>query len=120
VDRYRGDFASDAPYEQWTLLPRESLRITYIDALDRLSNIQLSVGRLDECIATGHRILDVDPCREDAHRTLMRCYVQRGERAEALRHYRRCEEILRAELDVAPEPATSALFEQIRQRPDRV
>ena len=28
IGLYRGDFASDAPYEQWTLLPRESLRIT--------------------------------------------------------------------------------------------
>ena len=79
IGHYRGDFASDSPYEQWTVLPRESLRLGYIDALDRLSSrIQFGSGQLDDCIATGHRMLDVDPCREDAHRLLMRCYAGQG------------------------------------------
>ncbi len=54
------------------------------------------------------------PCREDAYRMLMRCYIRRGERAAALNLYRRCVDILRAEFDAVPEPTTTALFEQIR------
>ncbi len=114
MELYRGDFASDAPYEQWTLLPRESLRITYIDALDRVSRIQLSVGRLDDCIATAHRMLDVDPCREDAHRLLMRCYASRGRSYQAIRQYEFCCRMLKGTLEVDPAPETTRLYRAIR------
>jgi DNA-binding SARP family transcriptional activator len=114
VDCYRGDFAADAPYEQWTLLTRESLRITYIDALDRLSRIQLSVGTLDDCIATGHRMLDVDPCSEDAHRLLMRCYASLGRGYQALRQYEFCCRVLKQILGTEPLPETARLYRAIR------
>jgi hypothetical protein len=50
----------------------------------------------------------------------MRCHVRRGERAQALRQYRLCESVLRSEFETDPEPATKALFEQIRLDPDSV
>jgi hypothetical protein len=34
-----------------------------------------------------------------------------------MRQYRLCEQILRAEFDVAPEPSTVALYEKIRLDP---
>ena len=102
------------PYEQWTLLTRESLRITYIDALDRLSRIQLSVGTLDDCIATGHRMLDVDPCSEDAHRLLMRCYASLGRGYQALRQYEFCCRVLKQILGTEPLPETARLYRAIR------
>ena len=111
---YRGDFAADAPFEQWTLLPRESLRIKLVDALDRLSRIELADRRIDDCIATAHRMLDVDPCREDAHRLLMRCYASQGRTYQAMRQYEFCQRILRATIDAAPAPDTTALYRAIR------
>ncbi|HEU4396247.1 MAG TPA: BTAD domain-containing putative transcriptional regulator [Actinomycetota bacterium] len=115
VGLYRGDFASDAPYEQWALLPRESLRITYIDALDRSSRIQLRLGRLDECIASGLRMLAVDPCREDAHRLLMRCYASQGRIYQALRQYDFCCRMLQATLETGPASQTTTLYHAIRE-----
>jgi DNA-binding SARP family transcriptional activator len=114
IGYYRGDFAADAPYEQWTLLPRESLRLTYIDALDRLSGIQLGLGQLDDCIATGHRMLDVDPCREDAHRLLMRCYAGQGRVYQAIRQYEFCRRLLNATLQTEPAPQTTQLYRAVR------
>jgi DNA-binding SARP family transcriptional activator len=114
VGLYRGDFASDAPYEQWALLPRESLRITYIDALDRSSRIQLRLGRLDDCIASGLRMLAVDPCREDAHRLLMRCYASQGRVYQALRQYDFCCRMLQATLETGPASQTTKLYLAIR------
>jgi DNA-binding SARP family transcriptional activator len=114
IGYYRGDFASDAPYEQWTLLPRESLRIAYIDALDRLSGIQLGLGQLDDCIATGHRMLDVDHCREDAHRLLMRCYAGQGRVYQAIRQYEFCRRVLNATLQAEPGLQTTQLYRAVR------
>jgi DNA-binding SARP family transcriptional activator len=114
IELYGGDFASDAPYEQWALLPRESLRMSYIDALDRVSQIQLRTNRLDDCIATSLRMLAVDPCREDAHRLLMSCYAQQGRTYQALRQYDLCNRMLRAMLDTGPADETTQLYQAIR------
>ncbi|HEX6578812.1 MAG TPA: BTAD domain-containing putative transcriptional regulator [Jiangellaceae bacterium] len=114
IGHYRGDFASDSPYEQWTVLPRESLRLGYIDALDRLSRIQFGSGQLDDCIATGHRMLDVDPCREDAHRLLMRCYAGQGRAYQAIRQYEFCRRVLTAMLQSEPDIETTRLYRAVR------
>jgi DNA-binding SARP family transcriptional activator len=111
---YRDDFAADAPYEQWTLLPRESLRITFVDALDRLSRIEYAAQRFDLCIATAHRMLDLDPCREDAHRLLMRCYAEEGRLYAARRQYDLCDRVLRTTLQVGPARETTLLYSAIR------
>jgi DNA-binding SARP family transcriptional activator len=114
ADLYQGDFVSDAPYEQWTVLPRERLRLSYLDALDRMSRIHLRLGRLDDCIATGLRMLAVDPCREDAHRLLMRCYANQGRTYQALRQYEFCTLMLKATLDTGPSAETVQAYRSIR------
>ena len=96
------------------MLPRESLRIKLVDALDRLSRIELADGRTDDCIATAHRILEVDPCREDAHRLLMRCYADQGRTYQALRQYELCTRILQATIDASPATDTIRLYDTIR------
>lgn len=111
---YRGDFAADVPFEQWTLLPRESLRIRLVDALDRLSRLELADGRLDDCIGTAQRMLELDPCREDAHRLLMRCYAEQGRVYRALQQYDFCTRVLRATVDVGPAAETRRLHDLIR------
>jgi hypothetical protein len=50
----------------------------------------------------------------------MRCHVRLGERAQALRQYRTCAQVLAAEFGVGPEYLTEALFERIRLAPDSV
>jgi DNA-binding SARP family transcriptional activator len=115
IELYGGDFASDAPYEQWALLPRESLRLSYLDALDRVSRIQLRMNRLDDCIATGLRMLAVDPCREDAHRLLMSCYAQQGRTYQALRQYELCCRMLWATLETGPADETAQLYRVMKK-----
>jgi DNA-binding SARP family transcriptional activator len=43
----------------------------------------------------------------------MRLHAQMGNRAEALRVFGRCRELLREELGASPSPETEALFLQI-------
>jgi DNA-binding SARP family transcriptional activator len=115
---YRGDLCacSDAR----SIVERERLRAMYLNLLAFLADDRFQAGDYHACLDLAGRLLDGDPCREDAHRIVMRCHVRRGERAQALRQYQLCKEILRTELDVAPEPATEALFEQVRTNPAAV
>jgi DNA-binding SARP family transcriptional activator len=112
---YQGDFLEENPYEGWTVLTRESLRMSYLNTLDSLSRIYFKQKHYAACITACQLILARDRCREDAHCLLMRCYSHQGQDHLALRQYQVCRQALRLELDVAPSPATTQLFEQIRQ-----
>ena len=114
VSLYQGDFLEENPYENWTVLPRERLRLTYLTTLDRLSHIYYDQERYAMCITFSQLILARDRCREDAHSMLMRCYSRQGQDHLALRQYQACVEALRLELDVTPTPETTKLYELIR------
>ena len=118
VELYRGDLCIAADVH--ALIERERLRARYLTILAHLADYYYHEGDYPACIGYAWQLLGRDPCREDAHRLLMRSHVRRGQRAEALRQYRDCVEILRAEFDVTPEPATTALFEQVRLDPSSI
>lgn len=115
ISLYRGDFLAENPYESWAVLPRERLRLAYLITLDRLSHIYYHREQYAMCITLSQLILSRDRCREDAHCMLMRCYNHQGQDHMALRQYQACVDALRLELDVAPAPETTKLYEQIRQ-----
>jgi DNA-binding SARP family transcriptional activator len=118
VQLYRGDLAVET--DVGSVLERERLRARYLSLLAYLADYQYRAGHYGACLDHAWCLLGHDPCREDAHRVVMRCYLRRGERAAALRHYHVCAHILRAEFDAPPEPATTALFDQIRLRPSHI
>jgi DNA-binding SARP family transcriptional activator len=113
---YQGEFLADDPYEEWATVAREQLRLCYLDALDRLGALRLDSGDYAGCVAVCLKLLACDSCREDAHCRLMRCYSRQGQAQLALRQYRSCVTALRTELDVAPAPATTELFDRLRRR----
>ena len=112
---YRGDFMADDPYEDWAALTRERLRLAYLDALGRLSRLYFDAGHYTACANLCQRIIEKDPCREDAHRRLMRCYSRQNQPHLALIQYRACVRALSDELGVGADPATVRLHDQIRQ-----
>jgi DNA-binding SARP family transcriptional activator len=112
---YRGDFLADDRYEEWATFTRDRLRLAHLDALSRLSHLHFSTGRYAACAALCQRIVECDPCREDTHRRLMRCYSRQGQPHLALLQYRACVRALAAELGVDADPATASLNDQIRR-----
>jgi DNA-binding SARP family transcriptional activator len=118
VGLYRGDLAVET--NVGSVLERERLRARFLSLLAYLADERYRAGDYGACLEQAWCLLGHDPCREDAHRVVMRCYVRRGERAAALRHYQVCVHILRAEFDTAPELTTTALFDQIRYQPSQV
>jgi tetratricopeptide (TPR) repeat protein len=59
-------------------------------------------------------LLSIDPLREVSYQLAMRALAALGQRAEALRTYHRCVEVLERELDVEPDDETLALYDEIR------
>lgn len=113
VEIYRGDLL-DGLYDDWCVYERERLRLMYLSALETLMHYHQSRDEWNEAIALGQRLLGVDPLRERVHRDLMRCFLQQGNRAAALKQFSHCEHLMRAELDVEPMEETRALRDRIR------
>lgn len=115
VSLYEGDLVVGSDIQH--VLERERLRARYLSARGRLAEYHLEHGETDAALSDALDILAHDPCREDAHRMAMRCQVRLGQRAQALRQYRICREILEVEFQAAPERATDELFELVRLDP---
>ena len=120
VTLYRGDFLDgfyldgSPAFEQWALLERERLRTLALAAYQQLVDQAATAGQLDAATAYAQRLLQLDPWHEPTHRRLMRLLAQAGQRRAALAQYETCRTLLTAELGVAPDEATTALYEQIR------
>ena len=122
ISLYRGDFLDDlllddsAPFEEWSLLQRESLRRQILDALERLAESYLQRGEADAALHHARRQLALDAWREPAHRQVMRALVLGGQRNAAIAHYEECRRLLAAGLGVEPETATLELAAALKSR----
>lgn len=115
---YRGDLYEVA--DTFAAMERERLRERYLTLLTRLADAAFNTGDYATSLSYAKRLLQTEPCREDAHRRAMRCYMRLGERDQALRQFRLCETVLRHEFGAIPEPMTQALFQSVRLEPATV
>jgi len=110
---YRGDLLPDDLYADWTLVPRESLRRLHREASLTLANHHIESRDYAAVVALLAPLIERDPADEPVHRHLMRAHALAGRRHDALRQYQACVDALAAELDVPPEPETTALYDRI-------
>jgi DNA-binding SARP family transcriptional activator len=115
VQLYQGDLPDRG--DIWPVMEAERLRVLYLSSLAWLADDRFADSDYGTCLHYAHRLLASEPCREDAHRLIMRCYVRRGERAQALRQYQVCTRMLREEFAATPEPETTRLYDVVRTDP---
>jgi DNA-binding SARP family transcriptional activator len=105
---------AEDPYDDWAIAERERLRELYLELVTRLGELAFPEARYGEAVQRASRVLAADPIRETAFRLLMRAHAREGNRAVALRAYRRYAETLQRELGEEPAPETRDLARQIR------
>ena len=110
---YRGNYLEERLYEEWCSEERERLLTLYLRTADRLARALAEGERWEEVIEVCQAILGRDPCWEQAYRLMMVAYAELGNRAQAMRTYRRCVRRLREELQVEPTPETVRLYESL-------
>jgi DNA-binding SARP family transcriptional activator/predicted ATPase len=108
--------ARSAAFEQWLEERRRELRRELLQAIERAASRRLTAGDLPGATQLLERLVMLEPANERAQRELMECLARLGRHTDALRQYRACVEALRRDLDVAPEPATDALYRDILRR----
>lgn len=118
---YRGDLlegfdARSGAFEEVVQAERLNLRNEVSAGLSRLIKLCVLDEDYDAAILAARRLTTIEPLNEGAHRSLMELYARRHLYTEALRQYRLCRDALRRDLDVAPEPATEALYREIMRK----
>ncbi|HEX5501034.1 MAG TPA: AAA family ATPase, partial [Thermomicrobiales bacterium] len=108
-----GELLPEDRYADWA----EPRRAALSEQRQRLLlELAALLEREGDCAGAAERLrlaLAAEPTREEAHRQLMRVYALGGSRHQALRQYQICRDILRRELDTAPDRPTEALYQDL-------
>jgi predicted ATPase/DNA-binding SARP family transcriptional activator len=103
------------PFDDWAFAKSDELRHKLLQVLTSLSNDYCSLGQADQAIPHARRLVALDPLNETAHRLLMEIYLDAGQHNAALKQYQDCEQILRREMNLDPQPDTRELYKKIRR-----
>ena len=101
-------------FEAWLINQRERYRELAARVWQQLAEAQQAEGDNATALASAERWLQLDPWNEQAHRAKIVLLAHQGQRPAALAQYRLCCAVLKTELAVEPEAATTTLFERIR------
>jgi non-specific serine/threonine protein kinase len=116
IDLYAGELLPEDRYEEWSEEHRRRLREIHLSLLLSLTHLQEEREDHDGAAETLRKVLAEDPVREEAHVGLMRLHALRGHQGEALRQYKRLEEVLFQELGTQPSVESHVLREEIAGR----
>jgi LuxR family maltose regulon positive regulatory protein len=114
IDLYRDALLGCEPLSGRLLARRQQLALRFGLLVQAAGSALLAQGQAVQASRLYQRALCRDPLSESLHRALIGTQIGLGERAEALRSFQRCHDILQALLGVAPAPATLALVQQAR------
>jgi DNA-binding SARP family transcriptional activator len=121
---YGGELLPEDRYEHWCSERRSVLAELRVRLLLGMAEALELHGACNYAADQLRDVLQHDPTREAAHRQLMRLYVRMGAPDQAVRQFHICEDVLRRELDLAPQPETISLYGEIHahrlsQRPSK-
>ena len=112
VDRYPGELLPEF-YEDWVLAERERLGQHFARSLARLIQVCEEGRDYRSAIEHAKRLLRHDPLHESNYRRLMRLHACNGTARARCASDRACVAVLARELDVAPSPKTTDLYQRL-------
>jgi DNA-binding SARP family transcriptional activator len=113
--QYKGEYLPEDLYEPWAERRRESLREAWAGCLTRIGDLEMRLGEAASALHWYARIFEDDPSNEIVFQKMLKCYIQLGDRTEALRQYERFRKRLSTDLELQPGTQTEALVRDIRE-----
>lgn len=102
---------------EWIARERARLHGVLIRALDCLAEIWIANGEPALALEAARETVALEPFRETGYQRLIRVQTLLGNRAEALRVYENCRELLASELGTDPSQDTQALYFELLGTP---
>lgn len=110
---YGGDFHAHDDAADWATTLRESLSSLRCRSLSDAAAAAVVLRDPRHAIRFAQAAIDIDPCAEAPHRSLMEAYAQTGEVDQALRVYEHCRCVLAEELGTDPSPLSQRVHVQV-------
>ncbi len=110
---YRGPLLEGCD-EPWIVGERQAREQAYQQALETLGERARQRGRPTEALPFLRLLIQRDPLRESAHRSLMQALADDGDYAAMVLVYRNLRLLLRREINEDPAPETVRLYESLR------
>jgi YVTN family beta-propeller protein len=101
----------------WVEQKRRDLADIRERALSVLADACLRSGDAREAAKWAEELIALSPFREVGYRRLMEAHVVAGNRAEALRVYEQCRQLLAEELGAYPSPETDSIYRALLEAP---
>lgn len=117
---YKGEFLEGfyinkcPEFNDWVFFERERLQRKHFDVLHRLTKLHKSAGNYHKSIEILNEMLKINPLQEELYEELIKNYLELGDRASALKQYKRCSNILRDELNLSPNENIRKLYNEIK------
>ncbi|MCC2669018.1 MAG: transcriptional activator domain protein [Armatimonadetes bacterium] len=115
VERYAGPLLDDC-LEDWAARERDSRAAACLAALERLGEAAEACGEWATALQQFRKAEALDPLRDSGVRGIMRALAGAGDLPEAVHAYREFRLRLHRELNAEPDPDTTRLFQQLRDR----
>ena len=101
----------------WVVQERRDLAEIRERALSVLADACLRLGAAREAAKWAEELIALSPFSEAGYRRLMEAHVVAGNRAEALRVYEQCRQLLAEELGAYPSPETDSIYRALLEAP---
>jgi len=101
VEFYKGRFL-EIYYDDWVVNYGYQLQEKLIYMLKELSAFYLREGEYQSSITCAQRILEEDPCEQDAYYIIMNAYFNLGKPEQVIKQYLMCCQTLQEEMDITP------------------
>ncbi len=99
----------------WALTLRAEMETRRLQALDLLMRDAEARGAFEDALIWGQAMLSLDPLRESVYHEMIRLYAACGDRHQAILTYEALRNVLHRELQIDPDPMTTALRDKILQ-----
>jgi DNA-binding SARP family transcriptional activator len=113
IAAYGGELLPEDRYEHWCSERRTALMELRVRLMLGMAEALELDGAYSDAADRLRDVLRHDPTREAVHRQLMRLYARMGAPDQAIRQFHLCQDVLRGELDLAPQPETVSLHGKI-------
>jgi ATP/maltotriose-dependent transcriptional regulator MalT/DNA-binding SARP family transcriptional activator len=113
IGLYKGHFLPADSSLAWTASCRETLRNRLLRAIAAAGRYLEEDGRWDRAAEYYRRGIEADDLAELFYQRLMICYSRLGSRADAVRMYNLCRDLLRSGLGIEPSAETEAIYASV-------
>jgi LuxR family transcriptional regulator, maltose regulon positive regulatory protein len=110
---YNGHLFEEKLELEWIAEERERVQQQYIQLLERLAQTYTRLKEFGKTIFWAEKILRIDYTWEEAYRLLMYANYQLQNRAQSVKWYKKCSDVLEEELDIAPMETTEEMYKII-------